>query len=341
MRNQSLSELLPGEFLDLLRPHALARASASLKLTAELLEVVEVLEREGIRAVPFKGAVLSQIAYGDPGARPFTDNDILVDRSVLERALECLGRLGYEQKPEGSAKRERYILDTGYKVTLARSPYGPFLDLHWEVALPELGIAPSLREMGQRTGEVVLRGTVVHTLAREDLFLALVIHGARHHWQRLLWIFDLAALARGGELDWNTLHQNSDRFGISTMLNTSLHLCNVCFNTGLPIRGALGSRSLRHVESALKLLDRDLGPWASERSKARLFLNGIDRPLVRLKRSFWLVVRPTPRDFEFWNLPDVLFPLYYPLRWIRVLVDTTARAFRSTAALHPRNAERG
>src|SRR5262249_51054068 len=53
-------------------------ARQSLRLTGELLRVLALLEERGVRALPYKGPMLSAEVYGDLGRREFLDLDILI-----------------------------------------------------------------------------------------------------------------------------------------------------------------------------------------------------------------------------------------------------------------------
>lgn len=59
------------------------------------LELCKKLTENGIKYVLLKGAVLSEHAYKDLGARDFNDNDILVERECLSSALDIVKKMGY------------------------------------------------------------------------------------------------------------------------------------------------------------------------------------------------------------------------------------------------------
>ena len=61
----------------------------------ELIELLQVLEREGIPAVPFKGVVLGASAWADPTIRPAGDLDLLIRFEHLHRATTILLERGY------------------------------------------------------------------------------------------------------------------------------------------------------------------------------------------------------------------------------------------------------
>src|SRR5271167_4699487 len=55
-----------------------ANLRRSLWFTAELVRIMQHFERRQLRAIPYKGPVLAQSLYGDPGLRTFSDLDFLI-----------------------------------------------------------------------------------------------------------------------------------------------------------------------------------------------------------------------------------------------------------------------
>jgi hypothetical protein len=66
----------------------------NLRFTAELFRILDGLESAGIAAIPYKGPVLAQTAYGDLALRNFSDLDVLVPRKEVLPAKEVLRSLG-------------------------------------------------------------------------------------------------------------------------------------------------------------------------------------------------------------------------------------------------------
>ena len=60
----------------------------SLFLSSVLLDILYNLDEIGVKAIPLKGLVLSQILYGDVTVRDFSDIDILVDKKDIIKTRE-------------------------------------------------------------------------------------------------------------------------------------------------------------------------------------------------------------------------------------------------------------
>ena len=77
------------------------------------------------------------------------------------------------------------------------------LEVHWRLN-PGPGKEPCFNELWERKRISSLTSFPVYFLGREDLFLFLVSHGARHGWSRLRWLVDIHQLVKQ-ELDWSKL----------------------------------------------------------------------------------------------------------------------------------------
>jgi len=78
---------VPADLLAALRAQAVAGAVRGMRLTGELVRLLEAFRNRGIQALPFKGPLLAAQLYGDRALREFSDLDILVRTAVRERAI--------------------------------------------------------------------------------------------------------------------------------------------------------------------------------------------------------------------------------------------------------------
>jgi hypothetical protein len=203
-------EGIPESFLQELRRYSQSYMGYNLFLTGELLRILELFASQGVRAVPFKGPVLASTIYGNLCLRRFGDLDLLVHRRDVLRARELLISHGYqglgEQTPTREAAHLRY--ERNYK--FIGHDGKALVELHWE-------ITPAYWQLPSRHGYVLLdpehllqrllpvpvgEGTTL-SFTTENLLLVLCVHGAKHWWDRLIWICDIAELARvHPEIDW-------------------------------------------------------------------------------------------------------------------------------------------
>jgi hypothetical protein len=76
-------EAAPPEFLAEMQRLYRLNARRNLRLTGELLKVLSLLESQDVVAIPLKGPVLAQMAYGDLALRQFHVLEFLVRHQNL------------------------------------------------------------------------------------------------------------------------------------------------------------------------------------------------------------------------------------------------------------------
>jgi hypothetical protein len=108
------------------------------------LGILASLSRAGIRALGLKGVVLARQLYGDAGARPSADIDILVSAANLAHAIEVVGQMGWRRKEPASAGSRLPILHEGLV-----HPALPMVELHWRVHWYETRFAGDLLARAQ------------------------------------------------------------------------------------------------------------------------------------------------------------------------------------------------
>ncbi|QIK75228.1 nucleotidyltransferase domain-containing protein [Nocardioides piscis] len=159
---------------------------------AELAELVDALERAGVRVLAFKGLALAVQAHGDVAARGTGDHDLLVSPSELERAYDILQSLGW--KATGGFPRPSdswawsYFVRTYYELSLARR--GHMIDLHWHVG-PVRAAFPSFDELWERHQRVRIHDKDIPTLSPYDALAHSASHSAKDHWRWLRGLLDV------------------------------------------------------------------------------------------------------------------------------------------------------
>lgn len=176
------------------------------------------------------------------------------------------------------------------------------------------------------------QGTV-QVLCREDLFLVLCQHGARHRWWQLKWLFDVAEFFRSGsKLDWvqieevvKTRPMTAASTGLAALLAREL--------LGTPVTGDI-EKILQPAERT-RAVARAIGSefltaGKTNKSPHDTLLGLEQRPLVRAKYMAIEAVRypiwgtlfgVNGRDLEFLRLPEKLRPLYFLIRPLRLIIQ--------------------
>src|SRR5262249_35075205 len=155
-------------------------ASRNLFLAAELGRLLDLLELQGIRAIPYKGPVLAASVYGKLSLREAGDLDILIHRRDVLRGRELLLSMGYRPEVELSRRQEAALLRSASEYNFVTADGDIRVEVHWAVAPHFFGLALDLEHVWDRRQPVSLAGMTVYSFSPEDLLLVLCAHGTKH-----------------------------------------------------------------------------------------------------------------------------------------------------------------
>lgn len=304
-----------------LRAFALENARRNLAQTAELLRVLDALAASSVDALAFKGPTLAALVFGDVGMREFGDLDLLIAKDDFTRASSVLRALGYEPQMGGTSAAQA-ILDAYRVVAFSHTTKDITVELHWELAPQFLPFPADFAQLRANALLVETAGRCVPTLPREELLLYLCNHGAKHHWESLAWVADLAWLiADDAPPDWARVLSRADALGSRRVLLVGVRMaCELCGLTTPPLLG----EALRRDRAARRLaaratdwLVRDVEPGVIE--WARFFTGLRDGWRGRLASAYHLLAAPNLADWEFVRLPRAMWMFYPVVRLVRVL----------------------
>jgi len=227
-------DLVPPEIRQALADRQRARNFLTLRLTAELFRIVDRFASEGIGALAVKGPVLAMQAYGDPAMRSYGDLDLLVRQRDIRRATELMSAAGFAPAIPLSA------IDAGkipgqYLFSLPDSKL--IVELHNDRTLRYFPRRLPLEDCFSRQVRVRLDSHEVPALSAEDELVLICIHGAKHFWERLMWIADVAALvSRQKNIDWQQVSASAKEVGAKRMLHMGLRLAGGLLKMPFPER---------------------------------------------------------------------------------------------------------
>lgn len=294
-------------------------------MVAALGEILAVLEGQGIPALPFKGPMLALQAYGDFAAREFADLDLLLRPSDVAAARAALRDLGYRPEHALAPAQEAAMLRarTQYHVLLIHPARAIAVELHWK-SDPDHPVEDGTAAWWEARPRVGFGDRQVRAFTPSELLLLLCIHGSKHHWSRLAWLADVAALL-GQEpgFDWPWIRARAAELGASRRLALGLDLAAGLLEAPLPADVA---RWAAHAPAVRRQAERiiahlcDPGPWMPG-PWTRLRLDLAQREGLRSKLRFaWDVVfAPSHEEWVRWPLPRGFFFLYAPLRVARLV----------------------
>jgi hypothetical protein len=163
----------------------------ALSRTLMLVNLSDRMKSAGIDTIVLKGPTISIAAYGDASLRTFADADFLVRRHDMPAARDLLLGLGYEREYEPAV--ESRLLDDQHALEFISASLKA--ELHASLISRHLRFEMNADAMWRRSVMVPCGGSSIRSLAVPEMFLYLCAHGAKHEWQRLSWIADIAQLA--------------------------------------------------------------------------------------------------------------------------------------------------
>ncbi len=296
-------------------------AERGFQLAADLLEVLDALRADGLEAIPYKGPALAVQAYGRLALRQFVDLDVILRQRDLPRAYPSLIARGYvPELPLEIAASPRRIPG---QYLFQRDSTSTILELHTERTLRYFPAPLDLDSLARRVVPVTVAGHAVFTFSAADALPILCVHGAKHFWERLGWIADIAALASLDEMDWDRAFFLARQLQAERMLRLGLYLAAELLDTALP------------EEVFARIREDSRVPQLAARVGERLVRADFSAPDVT--RRFWFRVRsretawqglayclrlataPTEEDWAQVRLARPLSAAYSVLRPLRLL----------------------
>jgi hypothetical protein len=224
--------LIPQETMHALLERQRAQIFFSLKMSAELFRLLDLFAAEKIEALVVKGPVLAVQAYGDPAMRSYGDLDLLVRQRDIRCATELMIAAGYGAQIPISA------IDAGKipgQYLFSRPDSQLLVELHNDFTLRYFPRRLPIEKFFEKQIQVRLDGREAPALSVEDELVLICIHGAKHLWERLIWIADVAALiSLQTNLDWERVAASAREVGAERMLHTGLQLAADLLKMQLP-----------------------------------------------------------------------------------------------------------
>lgn len=194
----------------------------TLSMTAELFRILQDFSEARIETILVKGPVISMLAYGDPAVRSYVDLDLLVRHRDIQGATQRMVAMGFEPDVPVSAIRAGKIPG---EYLFRRPGTQRTVELHTERTFRYYPRAMRMEELFARKRQVLLDGRVVTALSLEDELVLNCVHGAKHFWERLMWVSDVAAMvARHPEIDWKRAREAAVDVGAARMLRVGILL---------------------------------------------------------------------------------------------------------------------
>ena len=312
---RNLPEDVPANVGAQVEADARLAATRGLELSRELVRISKILKEDALSAMPFKGPTLAQHLYRNVALRQSVDLDFLLPRSSVDRAAGLLAANEYRAV---TSIEDPWVRLWSNEVAMVRAADGLLVELQWRLAPAHLSVPFSLASVWRRRRQQEFGGMTISSPSDEDLALMLCIHGAKHLWERLIWVCDVAQLVdTRPDVDWEAVASRARESRVERMLHTGLVLANAIYGTEIPaaIRVEPASRALAAKLRSL-MSDQPRQEFPVRRADLEMRERSRDRASYLIK----LAVFPSPGDSEWlprrlWWLTPVLRPFRLAWKW--------------------------
>jgi hypothetical protein len=210
-----------------------------------MFRLIDPFAAAGLEALVIKGPVLSVRCFDDPAVRHYGDLDLVAYDEDILRFTELMIGLGYEPSVPLTAIRakkapgEYAFHQPGTKL---------LVEFHTELTFRYHPLPLPLENLFNRQARVKIDVRQIPALSPEDELILICVHGAKHLWERLSYIADVAAFVSNQELDWRRVKLAADEVGAERMLYVGLQLAADVLGALIPEKFIASVRSDRAVE---------------------------------------------------------------------------------------------
>ena len=269
----------------------------------------------------------------------------LIYPSDLLRVKSLLVAQGFVAQFALDDQRQLRYSRQNYEEWFRQPTTGLMVDLHWSLLPPAYSFSPDPALAWQNPASVDLGNGPVETFAPAILLLYLTAHGAKHNWESWQLVSDLAHLLQSEPgLDWDWLTRHAKSLGGQPALRLGLYLAHHLLDARLPpsILAELATdpalpprlsqvRSRLYAWPTLRSVSRQGWPGQYWRgltdwfNRDRLYRQVLPTRLDYLR--YWRdnLFVPTPLEWARLPLPTFLFPLYYVVRPVRLVLKYLRR----------------
>jgi hypothetical protein len=319
----------------------------NLLFKGELLKIVQLLQTHNIRSIPFKGPMLAETIYGNIALREFADLDILVDENDYPAARTLLLKAGYKPLYPTALQDQHRRPRRGHHERFMDNQNEVCLELHWQLAEKSRYVLQEKILPWNFVTQIDIEQTQVETFTSEFLLLYLCFHSAKHQWERLSWVCDIAELINNQpDLDWKLVYEMARKFHLRHLLTIGILVADDLLGCNLPafVRDQPGNHSymLKRREAAYERFFPQKDRVAEQQIKGDEYYVSmydlLSNPMHRAQYLFHFALgritwQPNVKDYEWIHLPSRIHFLYYAIRPIRLIREYGAKHLRLVGKL--------
>lgn len=237
-----LQSSIPELVFNQLKQKAIQLLFRNLQNAKELAKITKQFKERGIEIIPYKGIILSELAFNDLGCRESIDIDFLIKSKDLKTIGEILEEDGYQTemsipkilKPLFFHLYEEYNYDLFDKDGTRKFHVEPHFRIGSKMYQTDFDydkIKPFINKQN-------FIGTPMNILSPEGILLTTCMHhgGSPDTWQQIKHVADIAAIVHQFKsvINWEELFFHTQQFKITNVVLIGLGISHQLFNCFLP-----------------------------------------------------------------------------------------------------------
>ena len=297
----------------------------NMLMTKELLDVVKILEENGIESIAFKGPTLSQLAYGDVVSRQYVDIDLLVKDCDLGKAQDVLLENNYYLKYDLEEYQKENLKDVVHDISLINKSNGVNIELHWTLSSGEFFIDLEKLDYLSDIKKYQIQNNAINVFSNEKLLIYLCVHGHKHLWERIEWLVDIVYLIEKENIDLEKVIELSKKVDADRIVLSTLLICQKMFNDfkiQLSNMQLIEDKKLNETTNLLiKKIFVDYSKvndkiHSKQFSKIQWYMLKSSTNKIKYLKTFFT---PTEKDYTILKLPKFLTILYLLIRPVNII----------------------
>jgi len=310
--------VVPSEIMAFLESFYNNNRIRNLRMAQKLIRIMNILSKEKIDAIAFKGACLAIRAYKDLAIRTFGDLDIYIRKKDFVRVYDLLELYGYKSHFPHIKKRKKLWKKTGRDFLFLDKSI--FYDFHQRITQGSKQFLIK-EDIWENSSFTTINSCKVKVLSTEDTVLALCIHGAKHNWLQIKLITDIAFfISSNKELNWSLIISKAKNMGCLNITLTGILLSNEFCGLPLPYMINKKINENKRVKKLTNNIKTRILRGKANSGRLSEFLcipRTMDSIFDGLRYIFYYIFTPSQFDLLYINLPEFLYPFYYIIRPVR------------------------
>lgn len=293
-----------------------------LTLASENVRVASSFSSHAIFHCFFKGIALNTQLYGSLTSRPCKDIDVWVAPEDIPQASALLESLGYQQTVPNyalSGFQKKYYFRNNHDIAFYNTKHKIEVELHFKLAKPGLNFFLPTEAI---TKNIKLFNTSLTTLNDDYHLLYLMLHGARHAFNRLRWLQDIVLYIKSGTCSLDNVFQLAKTIKCEHIVEQSLLLVQMNFGESDPQLSLLihnpskKAMKLAHAAQEFILSDYEYTGQGSINNKLYFKYQIYLIQLAPFHRKFLVGFKhifKIDKLFPYVRFPDTCYFMYYLL----------------------------